>query len=221
MTKSGILGSGKAGTALAVGYSNLGHEVMIGTRTVSKLDEWQKENPNVTVGTFAEVAVFAETIFLATVGWAAIECLESCGNPADVLDGKVIIDATNPLKKDLVIPPPNGYLEFYKPEGYNSQMESLQGKFPNVKFVKGFTNVGSHFFFNHPGVNGVKPCIFICGNDNEAKKYVTELIESAGHDVEDFGPAAVAGCIEASCQMWGARAFNSNKWNHAFAMLKV
>ena len=71
-----------------------------------------------------------------------------------------------------------------------------------------------------PDFGGPKPTIFICGNDEEAKKLATELIEGVGSDVEDFGPVGAAGPIESLCQLWCARGFNKNKWEHAFKVLK-
>jgi predicted dinucleotide-binding enzyme len=47
--KVGILGSSVVGQALGKGFLSEGHEVMIGTRDMSKesLVNWQKENPTV------------------------------------------------------------------------------------------------------------------------------------------------------------------------------
>ena len=45
MKKAGILGSGIVAKVLATGFIKHGYEVMLGTRDVSKLAEWQKQNP--------------------------------------------------------------------------------------------------------------------------------------------------------------------------------
>ena len=60
--------------------------------------------------------------------------------------------------------------------------------------------------------------MFIGGNDADAKARATELIQVVGHDVQDFGPAAVAGPIESLCQLWCARGY-VGQWNHVFLMV--
>src|SRR5438270_5436813 len=93
----GVLGSGEVGQALARGFVSRGHEVTIGSRNPQKLNAFAAEfGGKMKTGTFAETAAFAEIIVLATLGEAAEEALEQAGVPN--FDGKVLIDATNPLK---------------------------------------------------------------------------------------------------------------------------
>ena len=54
--KIGVLGSGSVGKVLAGGFIKHGYEVMIGTRTISKLDEFKLKEPKVKVGSFEETA---------------------------------------------------------------------------------------------------------------------------------------------------------------------
>jgi hypothetical protein len=74
--KIGILGGGRVGGALAQGWQNAGHDVVISTRD-----------------TVAETASPAEVVLLAVPATAAAEVLTAAGP----LDGKVLIDATNNL----------------------------------------------------------------------------------------------------------------------------
>src|SRR5512135_282848 len=117
----GVLGSGDVGQVLASGLLKHGHQVMIGTRDPLKLASWAEANPHGQVGSFADVAKFGDVLVLAVQGAAAAEVLAAAGPPA--LDGKVVIDATNPIGG----PPQNGVLKFYTNLD-ESLMERLQGQ---------------------------------------------------------------------------------------------
>jgi len=51
-------------------------------------------------------------------------------------------------------------------------MERLQREFPDAHFVKAFNSVGNASMVD-PQFEGGKPTMFICGNDDGAKKTVT------------------------------------------------
>ncbi|MGA2366683.1 MAG: NAD(P)-binding domain-containing protein, partial [Steroidobacteraceae bacterium] len=158
----GVLGSGEVGTILAAGFQAHGHNVMVGTRTPAKLNDWAKQNAKVQIGTFAEAAQFGELIVLAVKGSAAPEALRAA--TAKNLSGKPVIDATNPITDAA---PTNGVLGFFT-SLEQSSMERLQREFADVRFVKAFNSVGSTCMVN-PKFKGGKPTMFICGNDEAAK----------------------------------------------------
>src|SRR6185369_9192993 len=92
----GVLGSGDVGRVLAGGFIKLGHDVKIGSRSPEKLAEWaEKAGEHASSGTFEEAARFGDMIVLATLGTAAESALRMAG--LDNFNGKVVIDATNPL----------------------------------------------------------------------------------------------------------------------------
>src|SRR5437773_8601194 len=95
--KTGIIGSGVVGRVLANGFLSEGHEVMLGTRNTSKDEvvKWKNENPKGRVGTFEETAKFGGLLVLATNGPATEEIIKLAG--VNNFDGKVVIDATNPI----------------------------------------------------------------------------------------------------------------------------
>ena len=80
------MGSGEVGQALARGYARHGHDVRVGT-SKSSIDD-------LPVGPFDEVAQRAELVVLAVLGSAAAELVRTL---APHLQGKVLIDSTNPL----------------------------------------------------------------------------------------------------------------------------
>jgi hypothetical protein len=213
MKTVGILGSGPVGKALAKGFSKYGHQVMIGTRDKSRLDEWIVENPYAKSGTFDEVAKHGEILVLAVAGRVAKEVLNSSGRSN--LSGKVIIDATNPISND---PPQNGVLQFFTDLNH-SLMEDLQTEYPDAMFVKAFNSVGNPFMVD-PDFEEGKPTMFICGNDLKAKSEVETILEKFGWEVENMGGAEAARAIEPLCILWCLPGFLRNQWNHAFKLLK-
>jgi predicted dinucleotide-binding enzyme len=210
--KLGILGSGDVGKALALGFLKHKHQVTIGTRDPAKLSDWKKQNPTANVASFADTAKFGDSLVLAVKGTIASDVLRSAG--ADNLAGKTIIDAVNPIAE---APPVNGVLQFFT-DTNQSLMERLQKEFPKSKFVKAFNSVGNTQMVN-PNYKAGKPTMFICGNDDAAKKTVTSILDQFGWETADMGKAESARAIEPLCMLWCIRGFLYNKWDHAFKLL--
>ena len=210
--KIGVIGSGIVGQVLAAGFLKHGHEVMVGTRDTAKLAGWAKANPKARLSGVAETADFAEVVVLAVKGTAAAEALAKAG--AELLGGKVVIDATNPISG----PPKNGVLPFFTGPN-DSLMEILQKRFPEARLVKAFSSVGNARMVN-PDFGGVRPTMFICGNDAAAKSTVTRLLDQFGWETEDMGGAEAARAIEPLCMLWCIPGFTRNQWTHAFKLLK-
>jgi len=210
--KIGILGSGDVAKALAGGFLKHGHEVTLGTRTPDKLAEWAAKNPKGHIAGFAETAKYGELVVLAVKGTAAVEVLRLAG--AANLAGKPVIDVTNPIAD---APPVNGVLQYFTTLD-DSQMERLQREFPDARFVKAFNSVGNAFMVN-PQFKGGKPTMFICGNDEAAKKTVTGILDQFGWETADMGKVEAARAIEPLCILWCIPGFLRNDWVHAFKLL--
>ena len=99
-------------------------------------------------------------------------------------------------------------------------MERLQNVAPKAKFVKAFNCVGNLFMVN-PSFPEGKPTMFICGNDNDAKKEVATILEQFGWESADFGFAESARAIEPLCILWCIPGMIRNEWQHAFKLLKM
>lgn len=211
--KVGVIGSGDVAKVLGAGFLKHGHEVMMGTRTTAKLAEWQKQNPKGKVGSFADAAKFGKLVVLAVKGNAAAEVLLAAGSKN--LDGKPIIDATNPIAD---APPTNGVLKFFTHLD-ESLMERLQQEFPTVRFVKAFNSVGNTRMVN-PQFRAGKPTMFICGNEEAAKQIVKGVLDQFGWETEDMGKMEAARAIEPLCMLWCIPGFLHQQWNHAFKLLK-
>ena len=213
-TKIGIVGSGIVGQTLATGFGKHGYEVTIGTNTPGKREELKsKTNGKAIVGSFEDAAVFGDIVVLATKGTAAEAALRAAGIAN--LKGKTVIDTTNPIAD---APPVNGVLQYFTPQN-ESLMERLQTLAPEAHFVKSFSCVGNAFMVN-PDFGGIKPTMFICGNDEGAKNGVKTILDQFGFDVADMGAAEGARAIEPLCILWCIPGFLSNSWTHAFKLLR-
>ena len=212
--KVGILGSGAVGQTLARAFKSEGYEVMLGTRNTSKENVVQFNNEaKIDIGTFDETAKFGNMLVLCVKGSIAIEVLKMAG--LENLSDKIIMDTTNPIA---ALPPTNGVLH-YTTSLEKSLMEELQELAPDAKFVKVFNSVGNTLMYK-PKLS-ITPTMFICGNDDAAKKKVTEILTAFGWETEDMGKAEAARAIEPLCILWCIPGFLENRWTHAFKLLKA
>jgi len=214
MQRIGVLGSGNVGTVLANGFLRHGHEVMRGSRDPVKLGDWlAKAGPSARTGTFAETAAWGEIVVLAVKGEAAESVLDLAS--AEALAGKVVIDTTNPIASS---PPVHGVLRYFTTLE-ESLMERLQRRVPSARFVKAFSVVGNALMVN-PKLPGGPPTMFICGNDDAAKRDVTAMLDTFGWLTEDLGAVEAARAIEPLCILWCIPGFQGRGWAHALKMLR-
>jgi predicted dinucleotide-binding enzyme len=214
MQRIGVLGSGNVGTVLANGFLKHGYAVVRGSREPAKLGDWlEQAGPNARTGTFADAARAAEIVVLAVKGEAAEAVLDLAG--AQALAGKVVIDTTNPIAAS---PPVNGVLRYFTTLE-DSLMERLQRRVPAARFVKAFSIVGNALMVD-PKLPGGPPTMFICGNDDAAKRDVTGILERFGWLTDDLGSVEAARAIEPLCILWCIPGFQGRGWTHALKMLR-
>ena len=213
--KVGIIGSGIVGRVLASGFLNEGHQVIMGTRNSSKEDvvKWKNENQKGLLGSFQDRAQYGEIIVRGVSGLVVEDAINLAGKGH--LSDKIIIDATNPIA---TVPPDNGVLKFFTTLE-ESLMEKIQKLLPDAKIVKAFSCVGNALMYK-PDFNGILPTMFICGNDDPAKKTVTYILTSFDWETEDMGKVEAARVIEPLCILWCIPGFIRNQWTHAFKLLK-
>lgn len=212
MPTFGVLGSGEVGQTLAKGLKDHGYQVRIGSRTPAKLADYSKQT-GIQAGTFADVARWGEAIVLSVAGTAAEPVLAMVGR--DALRGKLVIDTTNAIADE---PPEQGVLKSFT--GLNtSLMEQLQRAYPEAKFVKCFSCVGSARMVD-PDFGGIRPTMFYCGDDPGAKATVARILDQFGWEAEDMGGAIAARAIEPLAVLWCIPGFLRNSWTHAFHLLR-
>jgi predicted dinucleotide-binding enzyme len=210
----GILGTGDVGRSLGAGFCAEGHEVRMGSRDPGseRVRQWVAANgPRASAGTFAEAAEFAEVAVLA-IAWTAAESAIRLAGP-ERLAGKVVIDAVNPLAFKPNAPPELaiGHID--------SAGEQIQRWLPEARVVKAFNIVG-HAHMVHPQFPGGPPDMFICGDDAEAKRVVTEICAAFGWPAIDIGGIEGARLLEPLCLLWVGYAMRSGSANHAFKLLR-
>ena len=212
----GILGSGDVGRRLADGFIELGHIVKIGSRNPrqEKITEWmaKHDKAKVSSGTFAEAASFGELDLIATL-WAGTADAIEMADPKN-LAGKVVIDVTNPLDFSKGMPPrlAIGHTD--------SAGETVQRMLPESKVVKAFNLVGNPHFI-HPDFPGGPPTMFICGNDEKAKKTVIDnILTKFGWESIDIGGIEGARLLEPLAFLWIMHYFRTGNGNHAFKLLR-
>ncbi|HEU5161759.1 MAG TPA: NAD(P)-binding domain-containing protein [Thermoanaerobaculia bacterium] len=212
--KVGVLGTGDVGRALGKGFIELGHDVMMGSRSATneKARAWAGERGSkASTGTFADAASFGEVVVLATLGVANESVLQSAG--PDRFRGKLVIDTTNPLDFSAGMPPTLAF------SGNDSGGERVQRQLPGARVVKAFNTVGSPFMFR-PDFPGGPPDMFIAGDDEEAKKETARILTDFGWGTVDAGGITSSRYLEGMCLVWVISALKTGNWNQAFKMLK-
>ena len=216
--KIGILGSGDVGRRLGDRFIELGHTVKIGSRDPNKKDiaQWVSnhsgEEGKASSGSFAEAAAFAEQLVLATL-WDGIPNVIKIADQKNFV-GKIVIDVTNPLDFSKGMPPrlAVGHTD--------SGGETIQRMLPKSKLVKAFNIVGNPHMV-HPDFPGGPPTMFICGNDEESKKIVTDkILTPFGWETIDVGGIEGSRLLESLAMLWITYYFRTNTGNHAFKLLR-
>jgi 8-hydroxy-5-deazaflavin:NADPH oxidoreductase len=181
--KIGVLGTGVVGTTIAGKLRELGHEVLIGSRSAG--DD---------AVPFAEAAAHGEIVFNCTNGAASLEALRAAG--AEHLAGKVLVDISNPLSGDRQAP------LFLSND--DSLGEQIQRAFPEAKVVKSLHTVNATVMVDPARVLGEHD-IFVAGNDAGAKTQVSELLQSFGwpeDHILDLGDISAARGTEMYIALW-------------------
>ena len=210
--KVGIIGSGGVAQALGLGCVKYGHDVKLGTRDPDKLKDWLvKAGARASAGTFAEAAAFGELVVLATK-WDGTESAITLADPKHFA-GKVVIDVTNPLVFQPNAPPRLAL-------GWSdSAGEQVQRWLPKARVVKAFNIVGNAFMVN-PDLLGGPPDMFLCGNDEAAKRTVTDICTTFGWPVIDVGGIEGSRLLEPLAMLWITYGVRTNTWAHAFKLLR-
>ena len=156
---------------------------------------WATDHPQVMLATFAEATADAEVIVNATSGNVSIAALEAAGE--DSLAGKVLLDISNPLDGSRGFPP----TLFVKDT--DSLGEQIQAAFPALKVVKALNTMTASLMVDPRQLADGQHSVFVAGNDPEAKRTVTALLNSFGHtDVIDLGDISSARGAEMYLPLW-------------------
>lgn len=208
--KISILGTGMVGQTIAGKLAEMGHEVVVGTRHVDKTlahtepnpyglpaySVWQKQHPNVRLAIFSDSAKHGEIVINVTLGSGALEALALAG--ASNLNGKVLIDTSNPLDYSQGMPPTLFV------NNTDSLGEQIQRAYPLAKVVKTLNTVNASLMVNPRQLADGDHHIFISGNDAEAKAQVASWLMTwfGWKHIMDLGDISTARGTEMYLPLW-------------------
>ena len=208
--KIAVFGTGIVGQVISVRLTGLGHSVIVGTRDVAKtlartgkdmygnppFGEWYEQNKSsVRLATYKEAAASSEIIFNCTMGQGSIDALKQAG---DNINGKIIIDTSNPLDFSKGAPPS------LSPGNTDSLGELIQRTFPEAKVVKTL-NTMNCFLMVNPGALAEDHNVFVSGNDVGAKSKAKEILNSFGWkdaNIIELGDITTARGTEQLLPIW-------------------
>ena len=206
----GVLGTGMVGHAIASRLVEIGHDVVMGSRTAGneKAVAWAGGHPErAAAGSFAEAAAHGDLLVNATGGTVSLDVLAACAE--DDLEGKVLVDVSNPIAA-------HGPLRL-EPVMDDSSAERIQRAHPGLRVVKSLNTMNCEVMVRPDTVPGEHD-VFMAGDDQAAKDDVRALLASFGWpagSIRDVGGLEAARGLEMYLPFWislrmtlGHNAFN-------------
>jgi predicted dinucleotide-binding enzyme len=178
----GIIGAGRIGGNAARLFARAGHEVLLSyTRDQQKLERLASEI-GARSGTPREAAQLGEVIVLS-VPWTLVDDALAQAGP---LDGKIVIDTTNQFGH-------GGWEDL----GDRTAAQINAARMSGARYTKAFNTLTAGFQAQAAGRTGDERVVmFLCGDDEEAKRIVSALIDEAGFTPVDVGGTADAEPME-------------------------
>jgi coenzyme F420-0:L-glutamate ligase/NADPH-dependent F420 reductase len=183
-------GTGALGGAFADRLARSGHEVWVGSRSAEKAEAFAEQLkaaiPDGAVrGAGLRTAAAAAEIVVITVPYAAHD--DTLAEVKDLLAGKVVIDATVPLR-----PPKVGTVQL--PAAGSAVVEAQQALGADVRLVSALQNVAADKLGGLAPVDGD---VLVASDDAEAGNQVCDLLQSVNLRAWFVGPLANSAAAEA------------------------
>jgi NADPH-dependent F420 reductase len=179
-----IIGTGNVGSALAGSFVRAGHRVTLAGRDQEKTRRAAAATGATASASSRDAAISAQVIVFAV---PFVESAEQVAREiADVVDGKVVIDVTNPVK-----PTYDGLISDEGPSG----AERIQVWLPGARVVKAFNTLLAARMAD-PSEAGDPLDAFVATDDAAAGETVLELARSIGLHPIAFVPLALARHLE-------------------------
>lgn len=210
-----VIGAGNVGGTLGRRWAELGHDVVFGLREPGRGASAVKGGgtlpDHARVASVADAVRDAEVVLLATPWNATRDALAEAGASDGALDGKTILDATNPL---------GAGFSYVAGEHGESAAEQVQAWVPNARVVKVFNTTG----FNNmqdPVYEGAATVMFYAGDDATAKGFAHRLASELGFEAVDAGALVRARELEHWAVLWIALAYSGGLGrNIAFRLVR-
>jgi 8-hydroxy-5-deazaflavin:NADPH oxidoreductase len=179
-----IIGTGNVGSGLAGAFVEAGHQVHLAGRTAAKVTAAASATGAEAAANAASAAALADVIVLAVPFGSAQEVAQAI---RPVVNGKVVVDVTNPAREDW-----SGPLFF----GTGSGAEQIATWLPEARVVKAFNTLLAGNIAD-PAPEGITLDGFVAGDDGAAKATVLELAAAIGLHPVDAGQLRAARLLEA------------------------
>jgi len=179
-----VIGAGNMGSAFVKQLTRAGHQVSVTARNLDKARAVAAANPGAVAVNADNAASGADAVVLATGFADAIAALRSAGN----LEGKVVIDITNPLTAD--------YMGLTLGHS-TSASEEIAKAVPNAQVVKAFNTVFAQVLAEGSDFGaGQKVSVFLTSDSPAAKDTARQLADSMGFATIDAGDLKNARYLE-------------------------
>ena len=179
-----IIGTGNMARGIATRTLAGGHSVtLLGTETTKAQALADELSGEVRAGEVGDS--LAGSVVILAVWYAAVD--DVLGRYRDQLDGKVVVDITNPIDVDAFEPL---MLEA------GSAAQEIAAKAPGARVVKAF-NTTFAGTLGEGRVAGQPLDVFIASDHGDAKEIVSRIVSDAGLRPVDAGPLARAHELEA------------------------
>ena len=196
MSTIGFIGAGQIGSQVARLAIAAGHDVVLsnsrGPETLSALIS--------DLGPKARAATVEEAAAAGDIVVVSIPLKNYRSVPVAPLAGKIVIDTHN------YYPQRDGNIPELDDES-TTTAELLQAHLPTSKVVKAFNHIYASQLTTDGRPRGTpdRRALVIAGDDAEAKKTVTTLLDSFGFDTVDAGPLAEGWRIQRDTPGYGPR----------------
>jgi len=191
----GIIGAGWLGGTVGRCWVRAGHDVLFSSRDPAKHAALARRlGLHAKAGSFRDAAVFGEVVLIA-IPYAALPAIAE--ELAELLAGKVVLDACNPYQPD-----PAPFRQAIEQEGVALATARL---LPGARVVRAFSAVDATSVEASAAGSGTRLGVPIAADDTEACAVVAQLVRDAGCD-----PVVVGGLADARSFQRGGAGFRAN-----------
>lgn len=170
-----VIGAGNMGSAFVAQLTRAGHQVSVSARDADRAARVAAAHPGAKAVPAAGAAAGADVVILATGYADAAAALQAAGD----LQGKVVIDITNPITADYAA----------LSVGHStSAAEEIAKALPGVELAKAFNTVFAQVLAGGGDFgNGQHVSVFVASDSERAKQTASEIARGMGFAVVDAG----------------------------------